>query len=121
MTKIPDAEFEIMKLVWENPAPLTTSFVMRELGAQRKWKIQTVVTLMKRLCERGFLRSEKHGKEREYYSLIDRDEYLRFETAAFVKQFHNSSLVSLVSTFLENESASEAELDELTRWFKERG
>ena len=67
--KLPDAEFDIMKVVWDNEPPVTTTFVKDQLGKEKEWKIQTVVTLMLRLVERGFLRSEKHGKERTYFPL----------------------------------------------------
>ena len=59
MKKLPEAEFEIMKIVWESNPPITTSIIMHEIGNEKGWKIQTVVSLMKRLTERGFLRSEK--------------------------------------------------------------
>ena len=35
---------------------------------------------MLRLVERGFLRSEKHGKERTYFPLVSKEDYLKFET-----------------------------------------
>ncbi|MDR1688268.1 MAG: BlaI/MecI/CopY family transcriptional regulator [Clostridiales bacterium] len=96
MKKLPDAEFDIMKVVWANEPPITTSEIMKHLGGDKKWKIQTVVTLMLRLAERGFLRSEKNGKEREYFPLVSKEDYLRFETGNFLKHFHNNSFFNLV-------------------------
>lgn len=55
---MPDAEFDIMKTVWANKPPITTTIIMEQLGKEKDWKIQTVVSLMNRLVERGFLRSE---------------------------------------------------------------
>ena len=63
--KLPDAEFEVMKVVWANEPPVTTAVIMEQIGKEKEWKIQTIVSLMLRLAERGFLRSEKNGKERE--------------------------------------------------------
>jgi len=37
--------------------------------------------------EKGFLSSEKQGKERFYSPLVEREEYLRQETGRFVKLF----------------------------------
>ena len=84
MKRLPETEFEVMKVVWESNPPITTGIIMEKIGHEKGWKIQTVVTLMKRLTERGFLRSEKQGKERFYYPLIEKDAYLRFETEHFM-------------------------------------
>ena len=120
MKKLPDAEFDIMKVVWAHEPPITTSEIMKQLGNDKKWKIQTVVTLMLRLVERGFLRSEKHGKERTYFSLVSKEDYLKFETGNFMKQFHNNSFFNLVSTLYDDEAVTDADIDELLQWVKER-
>ncbi len=120
MKKLPDAEFEIMKVVWANDPPMTTPVIMEQLGREKEWKIQTVVSLMLRLTERGFLRSEKHGKERTYYALINKEDYLKFETGNFIQRFHDSSFLNLVNTLYTDEALSDKDLDELLRWVQER-
>ena len=117
--KLPDAEFDIMKVVWDKEPPVTTTFVKDQLGKE-KWKIQTVVTLMLRLVERGFLRSEKHGKERTYFPLVSKEDYLKFETGNFMKQYHNSSLFNLINTLYDGEALTDKDIDELLKWAKER-
>ena len=118
--KLPDAEFDIMKVVWDNEPPVTTTFVKDQLGKEKEWKIQTVVTLMLRLVERGFLRSEKHGKERTYFPLVSKEDYLKFETGHFMKQYHNSSLFNLINTLYDGEALTDKDIDELLKWAKER-
>ena len=118
--KLPDAEFEIMKVVWANDPPITTNIVMEQLGKEREWKAQTVISLMLRLVERSYLRTEKVGKERTYFPLVGRDEYLRFETDSFIKQYHGNSVLNLVNTLYADQSLSITEIDELLEWAKER-
>ena len=118
--KLPDAEFDIMKVVWDNEPPVTTTFVKDQLGKEKEWKIQTVVTLMLRLVERGFLRSEKHGKERTYFPLVSKEDYLKFETGNFMKQYHNRSLFNLINTLYDGEALTDKDIDELLKWAKER-
>ena len=120
MKKLPDAEFEIMQVVWENEPPITTSEIMKKLGFEKQWKIQTVVTLMLRLTERGFLRSEKNGKERTYFPTVDRESYLKFETGNFLKQFHKNSYLSLVSTMCDDGELSDEEIVKLMEILKKR-
>ena len=120
MKKLPDAEFDIMKVVWANDPPITTPIIMEQLGKEKEWKIQTVVSLMLRLVERGFLRSEKRGKERTYYPLISKEDYLKFETGNFMRQYHNSSLFNLINTLYDGEALTDGDIDELLKWAKER-
>lgn len=118
--KLPDAEFDIMRVVWANEPPITTAMIMEQLGNERQWKAPTVISLMLRLVERGYLRTEKIGKERSYFPLIGKEEYLELETEHFMKQYHENSFLSLVNTLYNGKQLSEQELDELLKWAKER-
>lgn len=120
MKKLPDAEFDIMKVVWANEPPITTPIIMEQLGKDREWKIQTVVSLMHRLVERGFLRSEKNGKERTYFPLVCKEDYLKFETSNFMNQYHNNSLFHLINTLYDDKALTEEDIDGLLQWAKER-
>ena len=120
--KLPDAEFEVMKAVWENEAPTTSIKIMEQLGNGKGWKApQTAITLLLRLVDRGFLRTEKNGKEREYYPLVAREDYLKFETQNFMKTYHGNSFASFVSAFCDNAGISEKHMEEIIRIVEERG
>lgn len=118
--KLPDAEFDVMKVVWTNDSPITTNIIMEQLGEEKKWKAQTVISLMLRLVERGFLRTEKKGKERIYFPMISKEDYLKFETGNFIKQYHNNSFLNLVNTMYDDNTLTDKDIDELLQWVKER-
>lgn len=120
MKKLPDAEFDIMKVVWANEPPITTNIIMQQLGNEREWKAQTVISLMSRLVERGFLKTEKNGKERTYFPLIGKEDYLRFETGDFMERFHGNSFIGLVAALYEGNKLKDSDLDQLAKWLKER-
>ena len=120
MKKLPDAEFEVMNAIWALEPPATTAALMRDLGRAKGWKAPALITLLNRLIERGFLRSEKHQKEREYYFLMDKEEYLCFETEGFLRRYHGDSLTSLMASLTGSHELSDAQLEELIRWAKER-
>ncbi len=120
MKRLPDAEFEVMKIVWQNDPPVTANIVMEQLGKKKKWKTQTVISLMLRLVERGFLRTEKAGRERLYYPVVSREEYLKFETGNFIKQYHDNSLLNLVNTLYDDDALTDRDISELLQWIKER-
>ena len=118
--KLPDAEFDIMKVVWANEPPITTNIIMEQLGREREWKAQTVISLMLRLVERGFLHTEKNSKERTYFPLVSKEDYLKFETGNFMKQFHDNSFINFVNTLYDEEALTDKDIDELLQWAKER-
>ena len=115
MRRLSDTEYEIMDYVWSLTPPFTTALVMEGIGNERGWKMQTAVTLLNRLMDRGFIRAEKpeKGRERRLYPVITREEYLRYETDSFVSHYHKSSVASLIGS-LRRESLSERDLDELS-------
>ncbi|MBP1994214.1 BlaI/MecI/CopY family transcriptional regulator [Paenibacillus eucommiae] len=120
LRKLPDAEFEIMKVVWANQPPITTSIIMEQLGKAKEWRAQTIITLLSRLVERDFIRTEKNGKERTYFPLVGKEEYLKFETGDFIQRFHENSFTSLVATLYDGDKLKDKDLDELMKWVKEK-
>ncbi len=120
MKRLPDAEFEVMKIVWANEPPITTNTIMEQLGKEKGWKAPTVISLMLRLVDRGFLRTEKHGKERTYYPLVTKETYLKYETGDFMERFHGNSFTSLVTALYDGKKVNDRDLDDLIKWLKEK-
>lgn len=118
--KLPDSEFEIMRVVWRNTPPMTTNQIIAGLGKGNTWKPQTVLTLLGRLIEKGFLGTEKVGKERTYTPVILQDEYLKAETGSFFDRLHGNSIRSLVNTLYDGKKLSEDEIADLRHWLAER-
>ncbi len=120
LTRLPETEFEVMSVIWRNTPPVTTTTLMNQLGNDKGWKLQTLVTLLNRLTERGFIRSEKLGKERTYYPCVKQEDYIQYETALFVKRYHDNSLFQLVNAFSGANKLSEEERNELSAWLKKQ-
>lgn len=118
--RLPDAEFEIMRIVWQNTPPMSTNQIIACLDRKKTWKPQTVLTLLVRLIGKGFLESEKKGKERIYSPLISREDYLSAETESFFNRLHGNSIRSLVSTLYDGEKLSDEEIADLRNWLAER-
>ncbi len=118
--RLPDAEFEIMRAVWRNAPPVTTAQIMAILEPERQWKPQTVLTMLARLIEKGFLESEKVGKTRSYVPIVSETEYLRAETGSFMKRYHGDSLGSFVQTLYGGKDLSDEDLRDLKEFLAER-
>lgn len=117
LKKLPDAEFEVMKQVWEVEAPFTASVLMERMEG-KGWKLQTLISLLIRLTEREFIGTEKRGRERLYWPLVEKEEYLAFETRSFVKDHHGNSLSSLMAALFDGDRPDRGELDELEDFLK---
>ena len=83
--RLPDGEFTILKVIWQLPTPTTSARIMEKLGPDNHWKPQTLLTVLARLTEKGFLESVRKGRERQYTVLISEDEYLEVEDAVLSK------------------------------------
>lgn len=121
MKRLPDAEFEVMKAVWNITPPISANMIVNKMNKEKDWKVQTVISLMNRLVYRGFLKTEKNGKDRIYIPLISKDEYLKAETEAFVKQYHDDSALSIFNTLYEAKKIKEADIEEFMELIKRTG
>lgn len=116
ITKIPDSEFEIMKVLWNSNTEMTTKKIQERLD--NDWKIQTVLTLLKRLEDKEFVKSFRRGKERVFLSILDEDEYLSYETRDFVNRFHENSIVNLFSSFCRGGKIDQSTKNKLKEWLE---
>ncbi len=112
--RLPDSEFDLMQTIWDQQPPVTTGLLMDLIGRSRNWKVQTVVTLLARLTERGFLRVETgSGRARAFYPIISRDEYLRVATENNLDPYLHT-FVSRLSAALAGDRLPDQDLDELS-------
>ena len=111
--RLPDGEFTILKVIWQLPNPTTSAQIMEKLGEDNHWKPQTLLTVLARLTEKGFLESVRKGRERQYTAIISEDEYREVETSDFLKRYSGHSMGGLVKTLFSSNSLSDNELDEL--------
>ena len=120
--RLPDAEFEIMKIIWKNPHPITTLRIIDQLDPKKKkkWKPQTVLTMLIRLVDKEFLTTEKIGRERNYTPIISEQDYMQVETGNFMSRYAGNSMGSLVKTMYDGKDMSDADIEDLQRWLEEK-
>lgn len=94
LTRLPDAELEVMQALWALDAyPAHTADIAAQL--ERDWKAPTLLKLLSRLEERGFVRGEKAGRANLYTPLVAQKDYLKAESRSFLDRLHGGSLPSL--------------------------
>ena len=110
--QISEAEFEVMKIVWQE-APVNTNEITNRLLQTTSWSPKTIQTLIKRLVKKGALAYEKQGRIFVYTPLVDRQDYIGQQSSSFLKRFYHGDLTAMVSSFLEEDRLSEKEIQEL--------
>lgn len=121
LQRLPEAELQVMKILWEKGDAMTSGEVMEKLSKEKDWKLTTVLTLLSRLVERGFVGMVRQGRSNLYTPLTEKQEYLNMEAGNFLKLMQHGSLKNMIAALIESNGLDEKELDELAKWLKERG
>jgi len=112
LPQISEAEYEVMKVVWNN-APISTNEVTDRLVKTTDWSPKTIQTLLKRLVQKGALTYEKNSRVFVYTPLVKKDEYLDQENSSFLQRFYDGNLASMLTNYLEKDTLSEKEIKTL--------
>ncbi len=115
LQKLSDAEYEIMKIVWENPENATLfSYIMDELAGQGKpCQKNTLIVLLSRLVSKGYLSATKIGRHNEYIPLISEAAYQTAQTQHFIDKVYEGSVKGLVTNLITGDLLTEEEYEEL--------
>lgn len=120
LKRLPDAELEIMKVIWSNNYPISTSQIKEILDKERVWNVSALQTLLNRLIERGFLDSYKEGKNRYYTPLITEEQYLAYENKSFLEKVNGSSVTKLIASLYNSNSITKKDLEELSEFISQK-
>ncbi len=118
--KISDAEWQVMKVLWEK-SPVTANHIVEKLTAETPWKPKTIRTLINRLTSKNALGFNKNGRQYMYYPLLLEEECVRQETRSFLNRIRANSLKPMLAAFLEEENLSQEEIDELKKILDKKG
>lgn len=117
--RLSDAELEVMQIIWAETPPVTAAAVQQK--AAKDWKATSVLTFLSRLCEKGFLRCEKEGRQNLYTPLIARQAYLQRESASFVKRLCGGSVKNLVASLSDAGELTSSDIEELRAFLDAQG
>ncbi|MEH2959060.1 BlaI/MecI/CopY family transcriptional regulator [Candidatus Merdisoma sp. JLR.KK006] len=120
VNQLSDAELEIMKIVWENPQEVTLfPYIMGGLAARGKpCQKNTLIVLLSRLMNKGFLSAKKIGRRNEYTTLVSATEYQTAQTKHFLDKIYEGSAKGLVSNLIMGDLLTDEEYDDLKQLLK---
>ena len=77
-----EAEWKIMEVLWDH-APRTMSEITKALEPTTGWTRHTVITLLKRMLEKGTVAVDESGDVKRYTPLMTQEEASTQETRKF--------------------------------------
>lgn len=106
-----NAEEQIMKLLWK----LDRAFIRDLLNEfpEPRPAPTTIITLLKRMIDKGFVSYRQCGNSREYRPLVKKSEYFSDHLQGIIKDFFNNSNAQFASFFTNETDMSPEELKEL--------
>ena len=110
--RLPDAELEVMQALWACQTPASRADVALLLNESHPLAPTTLLTLLSRLAEKGFVRIEKAGRGSNYSPLVTREEYLASQSRRFLDKLCGGSL-STLATALCSSGLTKEELAQL--------
>ena len=112
LPQISDAEWEVMKVMWER-GDLAAAEVVEALKGQNNWSPRTVKTLLNRLVKKGALGYEVAGRHYVYRAHVTREACARRETRSFISRVFDGAMAPALVQFIEQANLSPAEIRQL--------
>jgi BlaI family transcriptional regulator, penicillinase repressor len=107
-----EAELRIMNVLWERHSA-TVHEVLEALPPKPALAYNSVLTIIRILEKKGYVKHEKDKRAHVYLPLVDRKDATRFEVRHLVSRFFGNSNEQLVLNVLEETSIDAEELDRL--------
>lgn len=111
------AEEEIMQALWQLDKAFVKDIV--DLLPAPKPHYNTVSTIIKILCDKGFVGFESFGKSNRYYPLVQKDEYSKKTMNQFVSKYFNGSFAGMLSFFAQENDITVQELEAILKELKQ--
>ena len=112
--RLPESELEIMQIIWKMKSPVSRPAIEHVLEKEHPLAATTILTLLTRLTEKGFLAQKKEGRSNLYKPLITEKEYLASESRLFLDKLFDGSIANF-ATALCDSGIKKEELEELRR------
>lgn len=112
--KLCDSDYRFMLIVWEN-APVKSGKLVGLCKEKLGWKKSTTYTVIKKLCEKGYIQNE----DAVVSVLISKEKVQAEESEYFVERTFEGSLPGFLAAFLGGRTLSDEEAEKLKRMIDE--
>ena len=110
--RLPDAELEVMQALWDCEVPAGREAIEARLYKTHPMAVTTLLTLLTRLREKGFVTIEKQGRKSFYTPCVSREAYLASQSKRFFERLCGGNLATFANALCDS-GLSREELTEL--------
>ncbi len=107
-----EAELRLMEVLWQK-GPATVQEVLENLPEKEPLAYNSVLTTIRILEKKGYVKHVKDGRAFVYSPLVERKDATRSEISRLVNRFFGNSHELLVLNILEDHGMDTAELNRL--------
>lgn len=100
--RLPDAELEVMQAIWACDPPVARADINAILKDTHPMALTTLLTVITRLSEKGFIQIQKEGRSARYLPLIARQDYLAQQSRRFVQKVCGGSLPAFAAALCDS-------------------
>ena len=115
--KISEAEWNIMKVLWDGCAKssrgMTLGEIVSNLSDSTGWSDTTIRTLIIRLAEKCAVSIDKTTGVYKYKPISSKDDSIRRETESFVSRVYDGSYAALIEAIVSSGAVSAEEKEKL--------
>ena len=106
------SEWYVLDCLWDR-APMTVMQLVAALQKKVGWAKSTTITTLTRMEAKGLLRAEVHGRGKQYYPTVERQEATRHETRSVLDRVYRGSVGQMMSAMTDGTTLTREEIDEL--------
>lgn len=119
--RLPEAELEVMLLIWQSREAIHTGAILQRLRASRDCSLQMLQSTLNRLEGKGFVKCEKLGRLNYYTALVDAEQYRLREAGGVIEKLYENSPSKLFAALFKNNALSGEDIAALKRLLEESG
>lgn len=116
--RLSDSEWKIADCLW-NQGNMTITELTRALRPVTGWSKNTIITLLKRMTEKGAVTYVQEDKAKRFHSAVDRTEAELEETTSFLDKVYKGNVGLMISNLIDSDQLTDEQLAELRRIIKE--
>ena len=115
-----EAEWKIMEVLWDS-APRTMSEITKALEPSTGWTRHTVITLLKRMQEKGTVAVDESGDVKTYTPLLTQEEASKEQTNKLLRRVFSGKASLLINHLVDSGEITLKEMDELMDMMRKNG
>ena len=110
--QLTDAEWKIMEVLWDG-APRTMAEITKELEPSTGWTRHTVITLLKRMQEKGSVSVDETGSVKRYHPRISREEASTEQTQKLLSRVFSGKASLLIHNLIDSGEMTMEEMQDV--------